>query len=71
MPFAAFSRMKDEIAVGFIWAYIPNYQKYAYQNTEAKAYDAYKDYAVYPAVEGFPVVQSLADIKMQKTVISP
>lgn len=74
MPFTAFSRMKDEIAVGlivavwltFILAYIPNYQKYAYQNTEAKVYDEYKDYAGYPAAEGFPVVQSLADIKNAK-----
>ena len=74
MPFTAFSRMKDEIAVGFIvavvltfiFAYIPNYQKYYYQNTETKAYDKYKDYAGYPAAEGFPVVESLADIKNAK-----
>lgn len=74
MPYTAFSRMKDEIAVGFIIAIfttffaviVPNYQKYAYENTEAKRYSEYENNAGYPAAEGFPTVNSLADIDEAK-----
>ena len=67
MPFTVFSRMKDGLAVGFIFAvlltffgsFVPNYQKYAYQNTSARAYDKYENSAGYPAADGFPSVQSL------------
>lgn len=74
MPYTAFSRMRDEIAVGFIIAMfltfivaiVPNYQKYAYRSTPAKVYDMYQDYAGYPAAEGFPTVESLEDIQEVK-----
>ena len=70
MPFTAFSKMKDGIAVGFIFAVfltffaaiVPNYQKYAYKNTEAREYDKYENYAGYPAAEEFPTVHSLDEL---------
>lgn len=74
MPFTVFSRMKDGVAVGFIFAVfltffatvVPNYQKYAYKNTEAKAYDKYENYAGYPAAAGFPAVESLDELENVK-----
>lgn len=73
MPLS-FYRMRDEVALGLIAAVfiaffvviVPNYQKFAYQNTEPKAYKEHVDNAGYPAAEGFPTVNSIAEIQARE-----
>ena len=46
----------------FLAVIVPNYQKYAYKNTDAKVYDKYENNGGYPATEGFPTVNSIEEI---------
>ena len=76
MSGSAFVRMRDEHAVALILAaflafcvaFIPNYQKYGYRDTEPMAYSPIMKTASvgYPAAENFPTVGSVADIEVAK-----
>lgn len=72
MSGSAFVRMRDEYAVALIMAviltffvaFIPNYQKYAYRDTEPLMYSPIMktDSVGYPAAENFQTVSSVEDI---------
>lgn len=68
---AAFYRIQDSIFVGIVLsvffsmavAYLPNYQRKVYRNTEPVKYDKYESENVgYPAGMGYPSVKSVEDI---------
>ena len=63
-----FVRLMITIWTAYIVAFVPNYQKAAYQNTPARDYGYYDSHgqnnAGYPAGEGYPVIKSADDIKL-------
>lgn len=63
-----FVRLMITIWTAYIVAFVPNYQKTAYQNTPARNYGYYDGYdednAGYPAGHGYPVINSAKDAQL-------
>lgn len=57
-------RLIITVWTAFIVAYVPNYQKIAYQNTTPRDYRDYVDNAGYPAGRGYPEIQSVKEIQL-------
>lgn len=76
MPLA-FHRLGDKalaclVSSAFIalfLAYIPNYQKWAYEHTIPIAYDKHNDHSGYPEGGGYPVVHSIEEIRQHNNFI--
>lgn len=61
-------RLIITVWTAFIVAFVPNYQRIAYQDTPARDYHYYdcydNDNAGYPAGEGYPMIQSVKEIQL-------
>lgn len=55
--------------IALILAYVPNYQKWAYQHTIPVAYDKYNDHSGYPEGGGYTAVHSIEEIKQHDNFI--
>ncbi len=76
MSTSAFIKMRDEFAIAlilaafltFLLAFIPNYQKHAYKDTEPVEYSSFMrtDCVGYPSAESIPTVNSIAEIEEAK-----
>lgn len=65
----AFICLVSSAFIAFFLAYIPNYQKWAYERTIPIAYDKSSDHSGYPEGGGYPEVHSIEEIKQHNNFI--